>query len=44
MQVSSEAGLIGLQIGEARLRHDGLQQCLDQLAQQSPDAGAGQAA
>jgi hypothetical protein len=44
MQVSSEGGHVGLQIGKSRLRHDGLQQRLDQLAQQPPEARAGQAA
>jgi hypothetical protein len=44
MQVSFEGRLTGVQIGEAWLRHDGLPQCLDQLMQQSPDTGSGQAA
>jgi hypothetical protein len=44
MQVSSERKLAGDQIGEAWLRHDGLPQRFDQLAQQAPEAGPGQAA
>ena len=44
MQVSSEGKLAGEQIGEAWLRHDGLPQRFDQLAQQSPEARPGQAA
>jgi len=44
VQVSSERRLGGEQIGEAGLRHDGLQQGMEQLAQQAPQAGPGQAA
>jgi hypothetical protein len=33
MQMSFEGRLAGVQIGETRLRHDGLPQCLDQLMQ-----------
>jgi hypothetical protein len=36
MRVSSERKLAGDQIGEAWLRHDGLPQRFDQLAQQAP--------
>ena len=31
-------------VGQGGLRHHGLKQCLDQLAQQAPRTGAGQAA
>ena len=44
VQVSSERGLDGEEISEAGLRHDGLQQGTEQLAQQTPQAGPGQAA
>jgi hypothetical protein len=44
MQMSFEGRLTGVQIGETWLRHDGLPQRVDQLMQQPPDAGPGQAA
>ena len=44
MQVSFEGRLTCVQIGEAWLRHDGLPQSFDQLMQQPPDSGPGQAA
>ena len=44
MQMSPEAPSGAFEAGECRLREDGVVQCGDALAQQSPAAGSGQAA
>jgi hypothetical protein len=44
VQMSSECGFCREQLMEAGLRDDGLEQGIGQLAQQTPQAGAGQAA
>jgi len=44
VQMSLERGCCREQIVEARLRDDGLTHGMDQLAQQTPHPGSGQAA